>query len=845
MRVKNLLRAGAASFAFATFAMPALATESSGAETAPAETLADAPADAEQAPAGGGDIVVTARRRSENVQSVPIAVSVVDAGRLEAQGTFNISRLTQIQPTLQFYTQNPRNTFINIRGIGAPFGLTNDGFEQGVGIYIDDVYYNRIASATLDFVDVQQIETLRGPQGTLYGKNTTAGAINITTTPPSFDFGGKAEVTLGNLNFKQGKATITGPLSDTLAARISASTTSRRGTIFNVATNTYIQSIDNLGVRGALLWKPKSDLSVTLSGDWNLQDPICCALPFYSYGKTQRAANRQLPALLSYFPGYPRADYPLPNVDPFDRLTDVDAQLAARNEHGGLSTKALWDLDESNTITSITAWRYWDWGPANDRDYTGLPVYTKVNNPTKQNQYTQELRWNHKGSGYDFVIGLFGFHQSIRTSGIQQTGSAASKWLLNPTSALSNNPNVASNLVAVNDIRLDNTSAALFGKLNWDVSDALVISPGIRVNYDRKKGLYNSTVTGDASDGTRQVVSPVPGSPYYSDPWITQLRGIQASQFFEPTFSAWNLSYDLNVRYKITPDINIYATYARSFKTGGINLNGVPADANGVPIASVFTIKPEKVDHFEAGFKTQFWDRKATFNVTGFWTEIKDFQASVSNGQLGTVRGYLANAEKVRSRGIEADLSLRPSDRFSTYANVAYTDATFEKFCDAPPPPELSGGSSTGIVVTGKCTYTGTIGAPGTPGAVSPPFVDISGSPLPGVSKWAAAWGAEFNLPTPIFGEEGQAYFGYDASYRSSWSSNPSPSIYTNVPNYSLHNFRLGFRTDRFDIFGWVRNAFDQDYAELLLAGTGGNTGLIAGQIGDPRTFGGTIKATF
>ncbi len=118
------------------------------------------------------------------------------------------------------------------------------------------------------------------------------------------------------------------------------------------------------------------------------------------------------------------------------------------------------------------------------------------------------------------------------------------------------------------------------------------------------------------------------------------------------------------------------------------------------------------------------------------------------------------------------------------------------------PTPELAGGSSTGIVVTAKCTYTGTIGAPGTQGAVSPPLVDISGSPLPGVSKWALAWGAEANLPTPIFGEEGQAYCGYDASYHSSWSSNPSPSIYTNVAGYSLHNFRAGFRTDRFDIFG-------------------------------------------
>lgn len=844
MNYRVLLAVGAAPLAFISHAAFAADTIAASA-AAPAEAVQTAPANDAADASGPGDIVVTARRSSENVQSVPIAISVVDAGRLEAQGTFNISRLTQIQPTLQFYTQNPRNTFINIRGIGAPFGLTNDGFEQGVGIYIDDVYYNRIASATLDFVDVQQIETLRGPQGTLYGKNTTAGAINITTTPPSFDFGGKAEVTLGNLNFKQGKATITGPISDTLAARISASTTSRRGTIFNVATNTYIQSIDNIGLRGSLLWKPTSDVSVTLSGDWNLQDPICCALPFYSYGKTQRAANRQLPALLTYFPGYPRADYPLPNVDPFDRLTDVDAQLRARNEHGGLSAKAVWDLDEGNTITSITAWRYWDWGPANDRDYTGLPVYTKVNNPTKQNQYTQEFRWNHKGEGFDFVVGLFGFHQSIHTTGIQQTGTAASKWLLNPTNKLSDNPKVADNLVALNDIRLKNTSLALYGKLNWEVTDQFVISPGVRVNYDRKKGLYNSVVTGNASDGTRQVVSSDPKSAYYNDTWIAQLRGIQASQFFEPTFSAWNLSYDLNLRYKITPDVNVYATYARSFKTGGINLNGVPADANGVPIASVFTIKPEKVDHFEAGFKTQFWDRKATFNVTGFWTEIKNFQASVSNGQLGTVRGYLANADKVRSRGVEADLSLRPSDRFSTYANVAYTDATFEKFCDAPPPPELSGGASTGIVVTGKCTFTGTIGAPGTPGAVSPPFVDISGSRLPGVSKWAAAWGAEANLPTPIFGQEGQFYVGYDASYRSNWSSNPSPSIYTNVPGYSLHNFRAGFRTDRFDVFGWVRNAFDRNYAELLLAGTGGNTGLIAGQIGDPRTFGGTIKATF
>ncbi|MFY8048469.1 MAG: TonB-dependent receptor plug domain-containing protein, partial [Erythrobacter sp.] len=132
------------------------------------------PAKAEE-PASN-DIIVTARRRSESAQDIPLAVSVVDAKQLDATGAFNVNRLQQLAPTLQFYSSNPRNTAVNIRGLGVPFGLTSDGFEQGVGIYVDDVYYSRVASATFDFLDVAQIEVLRGPQGTLYGKNTTAGA---------------------------------------------------------------------------------------------------------------------------------------------------------------------------------------------------------------------------------------------------------------------------------------------------------------------------------------------------------------------------------------------------------------------------------------------------------------------------------------------------------------------------------------------------------------------------------------------------------------------------------------------------------------------------------------------
>lgn len=797
----------------------------------PKEAFAEAAAEGPAAANSLESIIVTARRREENVQEVPLAISVVGAETLDAQGTYNLSRLTQLQPTLQFYSQNPRNTFINIRGIGAPFGLTNDGFEQGVGIYIDDVYYNRIASATLDFVDVEQIETLRGPQGTLYGKNTTSGAINITTRAPSFDFEGSAEVSAGNLDFKQAKASVSGPLSETIAARLSVTGTERRGTLYNTATSDWVQSQDNLGVRGTVLWQPTDALDLTLSADYNEQDPNCCLFTYGSYGPTQRAANRQYPALVSYFPGYA-----VPSTNPYDRITDQDAPIAAYNEHGGVSVRGVWDLNETNSLTSISAWRYWDWGPGNDRDYTGLPVYLKVNNPTRQDQWTQEFRFNHEADSYDFVVGLFAFHQEIKTSGIQQTGPAASKWLLNPTSALSSNPAVMDDVQAVNDIRLNNTSLAAFGKFNWKVTDQFTVSPGIRVNYDEKKGLYDSVVTGTASDGTRQVVSAVPGSPYYTDPWTAAQRGVQASQFFEPEFSADNVSYDLNLGYQVTDDVNVYATYARAFKTGGINLNGVPADANGAPILAAATIKPEKVDHYEAGIKTQFWDHRATVNVSGFWTEIKDFQANVSNGQFGTVRGYLANADKVRSRGVEADLSIAPSQHFTAYISAAYTDAEYTRFIDAPCPPELSGGT----------TVTGTQqpGAPGVPG-LSPANCDVSGQVLPGVSEWAGSWGAEANLPGNVFGKAVEFYLGYDGSYRSEWSSNASPSIYTWVDGYALHNFRGGFRAGRVEAFAWVRNAFDKDFIDLLLAGTGGNTGLIAAQVGDPRTYGLTVRASF
>ncbi|QDC36057.1 TonB-dependent receptor [Sphingobium fuliginis] len=813
------------------------------ASTASAQDAAQPVADsAEQATARGEVIIVTARRRAETAQEVPLAISVIRGDSIEATGNFNVVKLQQLAPTLQVYTTNPRNTSVNIRGLGVPFGLTSDGFEQGVGIYVDDVYNSRVAAATFDFLDVAQVEVLRGPQGTLYGKNTTAGAINITTNQPTFDFEGRAELTVGNLNYKQAKAAISGPLSDTIAARIAVAATSRRGTIYNVTSDRWINEQDNLGIRGQLLFKPTDNFSLTLSGDYSKQDPECCGTVFVRVGRTQRPITRQYDELVKAInanpnPAYPGRNYAVPSRNPYDRLTDLDSNLNAGNKIGGVSARIKWDVGPG-TLTSVTAWRFWDWKPENDRDFTGLSVVSKSQNPSQQDQYSQEFRYNYESQKIDFVVGLFGFKQRIDTQGTEQQGADASRWSL--TGANAGNPSILQGLTATNTQWLKSTSAALFGQLSWKVTDALTIQPGARLNYDKKSGFYQRVVT----TGSGAVINSCAPTATQGNAVLTAQCGVYQPQLSAPSDSAWNFTYDFNVNYKIAQDILAYATYAKSFKTLGINQNGLPLNSDNTVNYAVGTVKPERVNHFEVGLKTQFWDRRATFNLTAFRTEIENFQATVNGGQFGTTRGYLANADKVRSQGIEADFKVVASDRFTAYANGAYTDAKYVKFCNAPPPPELSGGSSTGIAVTGRCTYTGTPGSAATANQVSPPFVDISGERLPGVSKWAFSYGAEYNIPVTLLDKDGQLYLGVDGNYRSHWNSNASPSIYTEVKGYALTNFRAGFRGEGFDIFGWVRNAFDVNYIENLQVAPG-NTGLIAGQPGDPQTWGGTIKFSF
>jgi iron complex outermembrane receptor protein len=740
-------------------------------------------------------VVVTARRVEEAVQEVPIPVSVIKGDLVADAGAFNVNRMKEMLPTVQFYSTNPRNSAINIRGLGAPFGLTNDGIEPGVGLYIDGVFFARPAAATLDFLDVDQVEVLRGPQGTLFGKNTTAGAINVTTRKPAFAPSAETELNFGDLGYAQVKASVTGRIVGNLAGRLSFSGTERDGTIQNVKTGAGVNDLNNRGFRGQLLFAPSDRVAVTFAADHTRQRVEGNTQVVAGVAPTLRPANRQWAGIIADL------HYTPPSYNAFDRVTDVDTPVRSNQDLGGASLNVDWKVGVGR-LTATTAWRFWNWDPSNDRDFIGLPVTTISAGTSKQSQWTQEVRYAGNISPQaNFVVGAFYFGQGIDSNPVikQEQGSAAYRFLLAPSAAAST-PGLLDGYGFNQYLNYDNTSAALYGQAEWSITDRLRVLPGLRLNYDKKKVDFDQEIYGGLQT---------------TDPALIALqRSVLAPQAYKTDVDDTNVSGQATVAYRLTDSVNGYGTYATSFKSVGLNLNGVPTDAVGRPVLSAATVKPEDVHHIEFGLKTQPF-RAVTANVAVYDTDIKDFQAQVVNADVGILRGYLANAEKVRVRGAEFDGAASFGRRLSIYAAAAFTDGKYISFPDAPPPLEDTGG---------------------------PQVKDISGSVLPGISKTALSFGGEWVTPSTLFGRTGQAFTAFDTSYRSSFSSSATASAYMFVDGYSLVNARIGFRAATgWTVSLWSRNLFNKDYYDLLSAAPG-NSGLIVGQPGDARTFGVTLR---
>lgn len=793
---KSALRTAAALAALG-IGQPALAVSE------PVAVPSDAAPSFDASDAGEGIVVTASRRRDEDVQDVPVAISVISADTLERRGDFTLGQIQQQVPSLQVFSFNPRNTNINIRGLGSNVALTNDGLENGVGFYIDNVYYGRVGLSQFDLVDLQGIEVLRGPQGTLFGKNTTAGVINVTSKKPTFAPEFSGEFTLGDHGFHQVRASASaGIVPDLLAARLSGAISGNSGFLYNKTTHTRAQNYRNASLRGQLLLTPTPDLEVRVIGDYAKQEQDH-VLAIFSHFHTTYANGAPIPNAFAERAAR-FAGYAPPLARPFDRVGEADSHYQSNMEGYGVSGEVNWTFADA-ALTSITAYRWWDWNPANDGDSTALPAMTKAQQSNRQRQFSQELRLASRGDRtVDYVIGAYYFWQRVRGEGEWAYGPAAALWNRPPASPLT----LAQWQVALDGFQANSLSTpetrtfALFGQTDWHLADSLTLTTGLRWTHEKKSGTFSQEwVAGQTPSAADAAVVNL----------VRSLFNPVAS--FSTGFTDNSLSGLVTLNWAVGRDANVYASYSRGNKSGGLNLANLPAGFT----AEQARVRPEKVDAFEVGFKSRFLDQRATFNAAAFWTDIADYQTAITEIVPNTVgtRQYIANIAKVRSRGAEGDLAVSLSDNLSFTASASYTDATYVDYANAP-----------------QAVENLNLGA----------IQDLSGKPLAGVPEFAWSAGVDAGAPLGELGGRAVRLYGHaDYAHRSSFNTSATNSAWAQVPGFGIANARIGLKTEDglFDLSIWARNLFDADYFLNLSAG---NTGAVTAQIGEPRTIGVTLR---
>ena len=745
-------------------------------------------------------LVVTARLRQEEAQTVPTSLSVVTEKALAVTSTYNLTQFVQLVPSVNYNSPNPRNTSLTIRGLGSSvvaIAQANDGLEPGVGFYVDQVYHARPATAAFDFNDVARVEVLRGPQGTVFGKNTTAGAINITTQAPSFTFEGAGELTYGNYNDRQGKLSVSGPIyGDLVAGRLSLVSTTRDGTITNVKFGGWDNGVNDQSIRAELLFQPRANISYRLSFDDNRIDEKCCTQVFVRVGTDLKPAAQQYAALAAGV-GYVPA-----STNPYDRKTDIDASLKTKTDDAGVQGLGEWNLGKA-TVTSVSAWRWWNWDAANDRDYTGLPIQLLQHIPSRQDQYSQELRVASNGrQTLEYVAGLYYFRQVITGEPITGYGPLASYWLL-PASG--NPASLLDGYYTDGHTRFESNSYAAFGELTWRLTSKFNLTGGMRYTYEAKAGTYTAPVFGG-------------GTPANTAQTTAKLS-ILRPQAYAATLYNVDLSGRVVAAYNVTDAIMGYASWAHTGKSGGINMSGLPLNAQNLPALNTAVIKPEKNETWEVGVKSTLWGNRLRLNADLFETTAHDFQTNIVDTGPGALRGYLANIPLVRDRGFEADSDLVLNEHLAAHASATFIDAQYVSYAAGPCPLERIGTATT--------------------------VCDLSGRPLTGTPKWAWNAGGEYKRPAALGGLTGEAYLHAELTYRGDMYGDPTDSQYTLLKGYTLANAALGLRAAKgWEAFLWARNLTDARYMQNVTV-QAGNSGLVVGTPGDPRTYGVTLKARF
>lgn len=576
-------------------------------------------------------IVVTARRTAESLQDVPASVSAFSASGLERLDVTDSTGLQGAVPNLNIVqgrgSSNATNIFI--RGVGQPDALQT--FDPAVGFYVDNVFYSRIRGTQLDLFDIERIEVLRGPQGTLYGKNTIGGAVRVITRRPDQDPRGQVQLSAGDYGLLEGRFAASGPITDGLAAGIALFGTSRDGYVTNPATGEEYNDRNAAAGRVALAWQAADNLDVDFSLDYTRED-------------TGLVMGQPLNTLTTLF-GVPLLVVPDPTPE-FDFTGTPTPGLPNSTEmtHWGTSVEVNWDVSDRFTLRSTTAYRELENEDYVDIDATALEtgdVFVGVD----QDQFSQEFQGTYESGALTVVGGVFYMVENI---GSHQEAYADDLLV---------GPGGFTFLRTVDD-DLQTTSWAVFMNATYDLTDRLSVSAGVRYT-DETKDYFRTTST------------------------FSTFPGLTADPAYAFTISdTWtDTSPMASVDYRVADNVLAYARLSRGFKSGGFN-----GRANNPGEESPYD--PETVTSYEVGLKTDWLDSRLRANLAVFYNDYEDFQARVSGLVNDPGTGIpnpeltVLNAGSLEISGAELELSYAPVPALLLDANIGYLDSSYGEFDD-------------------------------------------------------------------------------------------------------------------------------------------------------------------
>jgi outer membrane receptor protein involved in Fe transport len=804
-------------------------------------------------------VTVTATKREQTLQDVPIAVSVVDESVIAKAQILDLNDLQSVVPSLSVgQLQSSANTNFVIRGFGN--GANNAGIEPSVGVFIDGVYRSRSASQISDLPNIQRVEVLRGPQSTLFGKNASAGVISVVTKKPSFEFGANVEGTVSNFNGYRAKGYVTGPISDTLAFSLGGNYNVRDGYVDDIGTGETTNERNRFGLRGELLFEPNENTSFRLIGDYDTIDELCCAAANIVNGPTGVVINA--------------LGGELNPQNPFSYEVAYNFGSENKIDNGGLSLQGDFDIGNM-TLTSITAYRESDLEQNADSDFTSADLIGRNFNKTNIETFTQEVRLTSSGEGpIDWMVGGFYFDETVAIDNEFSYGADFRGYadflsggaLAAVESALSLPVGFVfqEGQGLVEEFGQDNTAWSVFGTADWHLTDRFTATLGLNYTEDEKDAYGNILNTDvfsgldlvaigfaqalggfgvDATDPA-QVAAFAGANPGafaaiqagVQDPASNPLLGLQPLQFLPPFLAFPNavedgqssdndLTYTFRLAYDATENLNLYASYGTGFKATSWNLSrdsrpfasdftpGSPVTSPGAsPIrdaglavtnltSGTRFAGPEEAKVIELGAKFAY-DAFA-FNVAYFDQVIEGFQSNVFTGT-----GFaLANAGKQSTKGLEVDASWNVTDNLLLTFAGTFQDPVYDDF-----PNSASG--------------------------------DISGTAPSGISDTATSTSATYTFDVNTL----EAFIRTDWQYESPTAYFDDPAnqaLIGNQREVSTWNASAGFTTQNgLGVTVWGRNIFDDQYITTAFPSVA-QAGSLSGYPNQPATYGITVRKSF